>query len=341
VRGLGNGNSTARPGALLGAYDVVFAKSRSAIEALAVGTAVILCAPGRLGPMVTTENFASLRQWNFGIRTLDQPLDVDLIAAELGKYNSADAAEVSQLTRATCELQPAVDRLLEIYQRVLAAAPHEPADRTRGCDSAARYLERWAPVYKIPFGIMADRDHWMERCRAAEQALAGREQRLTEASSAAEKALAEEGRLREDAERRAGEMSALLSCRDADVARLSRELADVRSSAAENALAEQGLREDAERQTGQMSALLSCRDRDVARLSWDLAALRSSASWRWTQGLLQNFLVQVLFGGLIRSVARHHCPVPGSSSGSQSATTRDITLGRAQGGVTDGGSQRR
>ena len=30
--------------------------------------------------MVTSENFASLRQWNFGIRTLDRPLDVDLVA---------------------------------------------------------------------------------------------------------------------------------------------------------------------------------------------------------------------------------------------------------------------
>ena len=106
VRGLGNGNPTARPGDLFAAYDIVFAKARSAIEALAVGAAVVLCAPGRLGPMVTSGNFAALRQWNFGIRTLDRPLDVDLVAKEFGKYDSADAARVSQLTREACELQP-------------------------------------------------------------------------------------------------------------------------------------------------------------------------------------------------------------------------------------------
>ena len=52
--------------------------------------------------------------------------------------------------------------------------------------------------------------------------------------------------------------------------------------------------------------LLSCRDADVSRLSHELASVRSSATWRWTQGLLQSPPVQLLFGGLIRSVARHH-----------------------------------
>jgi hypothetical protein len=263
VRGLHNGNPTARPGSVVAAYDIVFAKARSAIEAMAVGAAVVLCSPGRLGPMVTSGNFAPLRQWNFGIRTLDRPLDVDLVAAELGKYDSADAGRVSQLTRDACELQPAVDRILDLYQRVIVAARHEPADSSRVSASAARYLERWAPVYKNHFGIMADRDLWYDRCRAAEQALTEREHSLSSAASAAESALAEQRRLREDAERQAGHMRDLLSCRDADVARLSREL----------------------------------------------ASMRASATWRWTQGILQSSPVQLLLGGLIRSVARHRLPV--------------------------------
>jgi hypothetical protein len=231
VRGLGNGNPAARPGNLLAAYDIVFAKARSAIEALAVGSAVVLCAPGRLGPMVNSENFSSLRQWNFGIRTLDRTLDVELVAAELGRYDSADAARVSRLTRDACELQPSVDRILELYQRVLAAAQHQPASSLRGCASAAEYLERWAPVYKNQFGTTVDRDLWIDRCRAAEQALAARERQLVETSSAARDALVGERRLREDAERQAANMRSLLHCREADVAGLSRELASLRSSA--------------------------------------------------------------------------------------------------------------
>jgi hypothetical protein len=257
VRGLGNGNPTARPGSLLAAYDIVFAKARSAIEGLAVGAAVVLCAPGRLGPMVTSENFASLRQWNFGIRTLDRTLDVELAAAEIGRYDSADAAKVSELARDACELQPAVDRILDLYRRVLDAGKCEAADHSRGYASAAEYLERWAPVYKNHFGIMQDRDLWLDRCRAAEQALVERERRLVESSRAAKEALTEERRLREDAERRAGDMRRLLSCHEAEIGRLSRDLADV----------------------------------------------RSSATWRWTQGILNSSPIQLLFGGLIRSVA--------------------------------------
>src|SRR5262249_29645730 len=84
--GLANGNATAEPAALLARYDIVFAKARSAIEAMAVGAAVVLCAPNRLGPMISTKNFALLRPWNFGIRTLGRPLDVDLVAEELSNY---------------------------------------------------------------------------------------------------------------------------------------------------------------------------------------------------------------------------------------------------------------
>jgi hypothetical protein len=181
--------------------------------------------------MVNSENFSSLRQWNFGIRTLDRTLDVELVAAELGRYDSADAARVSRLTRDACELQPSVDRILELYQRVLAAAQHQPASSLRGCASAAEYLERWAPVYKNQFGTTVDRDLWIDRCRAAEQALAARERQLVETSSAARDALVGERRLREDAERQAANMRSLLHCREADVAGLSRELASLRSSA--------------------------------------------------------------------------------------------------------------
>ena len=37
-------------------YDIVFAKARAAIEAMAVGAAVIVCDFDGVGPMVSTEN---------------------------------------------------------------------------------------------------------------------------------------------------------------------------------------------------------------------------------------------------------------------------------------------
>lgn len=54
---------------MLGGYDLVFAKARCALEAMAVGCAVVLCDVGGLGPLVTRAQVQHLRRWNFGRRT--------------------------------------------------------------------------------------------------------------------------------------------------------------------------------------------------------------------------------------------------------------------------------
>lgn len=200
--GKASGASEPDPGRLLARYDVVFAKARSAIEAMAVGTAVVLCAPGRMGTMVSSENFALFRRSNFGIRTLSRPIEVDSLVAELRKYDPADAAAVSQAARDNCELQTAVDQILDLYQRVIDEARSMPLIPSAEAErAAARYLEQSAPHYK-----------------------ANSDERLS-------------------AEQRLG------------------------------------------------------------ALQGEISALRSSATWRWTQGVLQNRLVQRLFGPVIRSVA--------------------------------------
>src|SRR5262249_50036464 len=68
--GLGVNTVAERPGEKLPGYDLVFAKARSALEAMAVGAAVILCDAAGLGPIVNSENFERLRAINFGIRAL-------------------------------------------------------------------------------------------------------------------------------------------------------------------------------------------------------------------------------------------------------------------------------
>ena len=75
VVGAGTGNVTPAPEQLLLQYDLVFAKGRSAIEAMAVGCAVVLCDASGMGPMVTMADYRALREWNFGARTLRDPLD--------------------------------------------------------------------------------------------------------------------------------------------------------------------------------------------------------------------------------------------------------------------------
>ncbi len=126
--GLGADRVSAEPGPLLGQYDVVFAKGRSAIEAMAVGAAVVLCGDERMGPLVTAANFDALRRLNFGFRTFTRPLTARDIAAELGGYDALDADAVARRVRENCELKAAVERIVGVYA---------PSPRRRRESSAA------------------------------------------------------------------------------------------------------------------------------------------------------------------------------------------------------------
>ncbi|MEO8480915.1 MAG: glycosyltransferase family 4 protein [Acidobacteriota bacterium] len=120
VLGSGVGNEQAAPELVLGAYDLVFAKARCAIEAMAVGCAVVLCDATGLGPMVTSANVDDLRWWNFGRRTLRAPLDVHAIVAAVRGYDADDAREVSSVVRHTAGLGSAVNSYLAVYRAALS-----------------------------------------------------------------------------------------------------------------------------------------------------------------------------------------------------------------------------
>jgi Glycosyltransferase Family 4 len=117
--GAGADNGQPEPEKILGYYDLVFAKGRCALEALAVGAAVILCDASGLGPMVTAAEFDNLRPLNFGFRTLSNPLKVDLILREVDRYDADDAAAVSRLVRETAGHQGVVDQLIDLYYEVI------------------------------------------------------------------------------------------------------------------------------------------------------------------------------------------------------------------------------
>ncbi|HEY7678088.1 MAG TPA: glycosyltransferase family 4 protein, partial [Candidatus Methylomirabilis sp.] len=149
VIGAGAGNVVARPEEVLGRYDLVFAKAKCALEALAVGAAVVLCDYRGAGPMVTVENLAALRRLNFGIRTLAGPLCPEGLGREMCRYDAADAAEVSRRIRATAGLGESLDALIGLYQEVLDehAALAVPPDLAAEERAAATYFRRVAPHF--------------------------------------------------------------------------------------------------------------------------------------------------------------------------------------------------
>jgi hypothetical protein len=144
VAGARAGLSLARPQDTLGDYDVVFAKAKAALEAAAVGSAVVLCDAAGAGPMITTRNVDALRPLNFGIRALGTPPTAEAIARELARYDADDAAAVSRRLRETAGHEPLVDDLLALYADVIAeraGAVDDPAAEAR---AVSRYLQALA-----------------------------------------------------------------------------------------------------------------------------------------------------------------------------------------------------
>jgi hypothetical protein len=144
VIGAASGTAVAAPERVIGGYDVVFAKGRAALEALAVGAAVILCDAVGAGPMVTTRDLAQLRRANFGIRALRHPLTPDVLLGELQRYDAADAMSVSRTIRQSVSLQDATDEILDVYGEVLdehrRRPPTVPDSEARATAAYVRWL---------------------------------------------------------------------------------------------------------------------------------------------------------------------------------------------------------
>lgn len=171
VAGIASGRVAHRPEELLPEYDLVFAKGRAAIEALAVGAAVVLCDAQGCGPMVTDAEFARLRLLNFGFRTLDQPLSVAALQAQIARYARRDVARVSARLRAEAGLDSAVDRYLALYQEVLDEYPGRAnsCDRVTESRAAAAYLQWLDPYLKERGRALLDRDELWRRVHALEE----------------------------------------------------------------------------------------------------------------------------------------------------------------------------
>lgn len=119
VLGAAAGTATPVPHEVLQEYDLVFGKGRAAIEALAVGCAVVLCDFAGSGPMVTSKDWDRLRIANFGFAELTRSHDADVLLAEIRRYDAADAAAVSARIRAEAGLDRYVEGLERLYATLL------------------------------------------------------------------------------------------------------------------------------------------------------------------------------------------------------------------------------
>ena len=186
VMGRNSGTASVRPEATLGDYDIVFAKGRCALEALAVGAAVVLCDAVGAGPMVTLQEFEQLRALNCGVRTLRSPLEPDIIKREIDRYNPRDASEVSRRVRATAGRDAAVDALLFLYRNVIEEYKHEKIfDFAPEEIATAAYLRWLSPTVKMRGQVLNKREQFEERCVQLQTELAAAHARTAELKAAA------------------------------------------------------------------------------------------------------------------------------------------------------------
>jgi hypothetical protein len=94
--------------------DIVFATARMAIEAMAVGCAVIVVDERGLAGLVTDDVVADWRDDNFGQRLLTRAVTVEALVDEIARYDAAAAARVAADVRANNNL----DRALSIYESI-------------------------------------------------------------------------------------------------------------------------------------------------------------------------------------------------------------------------------
>ncbi len=146
VAGLHLGGVSQQPEQLLGIYDLVFAKGRCAWEALASGTAVIVCDASGVGTMVTRTEVERLRQWNFGRRLLQRPITHETITEEIKRYDAGDAVQVAHYIRSIAGTDLQLDQLLSLYHEVM-----EQQNRQGGADcqnelKAAAHFLHWCAL---------------------------------------------------------------------------------------------------------------------------------------------------------------------------------------------------
>jgi len=198
ILGRAAATSVAAPERVLPEYDVVFAKARCALEAMAVGCAVIVADYAGLGGMVTPANAAPLRRLNFGVRTMQgAAVTAERVSQELARYDAAGSAAVSAFIRQQADAAPAFARMAALYDEALA----EPIDWSaaagrQACAAASAYLAGLAAVVKNVGRTTGELACVSDRLTTATAALAAVEARATAAGQARTTAESELARTR-------------------------------------------------------------------------------------------------------------------------------------------------
>ncbi|QIF04168.1 hypothetical protein [Roseimicrobium sp. ORNL1] len=169
------------PERVLKEYDIVFAKARCAMEALATGCATVLCGPEGVGTLVTRDNFDRLRRDNFGRRCLSLSMTAENLLAGIRQYDAADGDAVGRHARKELDLDHVIDQWVALYKDLLAMPC--PMDEATEFAAAAKMFEKLSPPLFSTFELESARDYLQHEVGKLTQAKAQLEMKLTQAGA--------------------------------------------------------------------------------------------------------------------------------------------------------------
>jgi glycosyltransferase involved in cell wall biosynthesis len=103
-------------------YDVVFATARMALEAAAVGCAVVVADGRGFAGMLSSENLKAWRRLNFGAGLLTAPVTAAALDAAIAAYDASDAAEVCRRLRTEASADDYAAAYLQLYTQAIGEA---------------------------------------------------------------------------------------------------------------------------------------------------------------------------------------------------------------------------
>ena len=107
-------------------YDIVFATARMALEALAVGCAVVVADGRGLAGMVNSLNASVWRRDNYGKRLLTTHITAKAIQQAIDRFDHEDARRVSNWIRENASLNDSLRELEQIYSDAMADFQAKP-----------------------------------------------------------------------------------------------------------------------------------------------------------------------------------------------------------------------
>lgn len=149
IIGLAAGNKIDHPEEVLPTYDVVFASGLSAMDAIACGCAVISLGRTSCGNLVTPVNFDHYREANFLTPANASPATTERVSAEIDRFSPTASQAVTRRLRQEADFNLVADRLIKIYESIIAQHETTHPDFQKESIAFSSYLRTITPLIKV------------------------------------------------------------------------------------------------------------------------------------------------------------------------------------------------